>query len=282
MIVLLHVAIAFVAAVVAWAVLRWRSATFAPELLRTNVRGTDVPVILGDALVAGTLAGGALLVIVEAIAGELLMETLAVMVVAIVMWAAGAWDDRKGDERPRGFRGHLEAARHGLLTGGLLKIFAGALSGLVAAWLVYGFEPVGIVMQTGLLVALSANLVNLFDRAPGRAAKVGLLAGIPMVLFGQVAWAASAAPLLGALVFCLGPDLKERAMLGDAGANPLGAILGLGVALSLPEVGRVIAIALLVVLNLASEWVSFSRVIEAAPPLRWLDGLGRKDQLQTK
>jgi hypothetical protein len=32
----------------------------------------------------------------------------------------------------------------------------------------------------------------------------------------------------------------------------------------------------LVVLNLASEFVSYSRVIERTPPLRWLDGLGRR------
>ncbi len=32
---------------------------------------------------------------------------------------------------------------------------------------------------------------------------------------------------------------------------------------------------MLIALNLASEFVSFSRVIERVPPLRWFDQLGR-------
>ena len=282
MIVLIVVALALVAAVAAWAALWWRLRSYPIELLHANVRGVDVPVILGAALVAGSLAGIGLLIVIEVVATEILKETLAVVVVTVLMWAAGAWDDRRGDERPRGFRGHLEAARHGLLTGGVLKFFAGGIAGLLAAWLVYGSEPVGIVAETGLLIALSANLVNLFDRAPGRAAKVSLVAAALLVVLGNAAWAASAVPLLGALVFCIGADLRERAMLGDAGANPLGAVLGLGLALSLGEKGRVIALAALFVLNLASEWVSFSRIIERVAPLRWFDGLGRKDHVASK
>lgn len=273
----------FVAAGASLFVLRWRERQYPPSLVRTNVRGVRVPAILGDALVGGALPGLLFLMVLQ---GRLtrMAETIAVLVVLLVMWAAGAWDDRKGDERPRGFGGHLRAMRERSMTGGMLKVVAGILAGFIAALLLPegGAGHLAHVAETILLVALSANLVNLFDRAPGRAGKVVLLAGLPLAVFGAVQWGVAAAPVLGALAYCLGPDLRERAMLGDAGANPLGAVLGVGLASSLTEPGRFVAIAVLLALNLASEKWSFSRVIETTPPLRWLDGLGRKDELAPK
>jgi hypothetical protein len=65
-------------------------------------------------------------------------------------------------------------------------------------------------------------------------------------------------------------------MLGDAGANPLGAAAGVGLAVALSQGGRIAAIALLLVLNAASEVVSFSRVIERVPWLRFVDRIGRE------
>jgi hypothetical protein len=65
-------------------------------------------------------------------------------------------------------------------------------------------------------------------------------------------------------------------MLGDAGANVLGAALGLGVVLACSpgvRTGVLVAVALL---NLASEWISFTKVINATPPLRAFDRLGRQ------
>jgi UDP-N-acetylmuramyl pentapeptide phosphotransferase/UDP-N-acetylglucosamine-1-phosphate transferase len=133
-----------------------------------------------------------------------------------------------------------------------------------------------------MLVALTANLVNLTDRAPGRAAKVTLMAAVPLMVVGEPLWSIAAAPLIGALLGCFGPDLKERAMLGDAGANPLGAVAGLGILLSLSPWWRWTAIVILLALNLASEKWSFSRVIERVPPLRWLDSVGRLRQAEVR
>jgi hypothetical protein len=64
-------------------------------------------------------------------------------------------------------------------------------------------------------------------------------------------------------------------MLGDAGANPLGGVLGLGLATALDGRGRVVAVLVLVLLNGLSERYSFSRAIERTPVLRQLDLLGR-------
>ena len=154
-----------------------------------------------------------------------------------------------------------------------------------------------------LTIALAANLVNLSDLRPGRALKTyGLLATVGVgaavwatwrVQQAQIAsgvsavtssgsrtWLVAAALCLALLVF--GPvvalwraDLGERAMLGDAGANAMGALAGYLLAANLPLVGVALAAAVLLALNLASEKVSFSGVIERSRALAWLDRLGR-------
>ena len=279
------IVLAVVGAVAARAIFRRRESAHAPELVRINIRGAEVPAILGDAFVGGTLCSLALLLLIQIVLqGPAYRMTLAVAGSLIVMWAAGAWDDRKGDERPRGFKGHIGALRSGTLTGGAVKIVAGAAAGLLVAFVLRGRggSDIAYIAETIALVGLSANLINLLDRAPGRAAKTGFLVLIPLAVLGGLDNWIWATPVLGALVFCLAPDLQERAMLGDAGANPLGAVLGVGMAASLGEPGRLVAIAVLLALNLASERWSFSKAIEATPPLRWIDGLGRKDQVAPK
>ena len=60
--------------------------------------------------------------------------------------------------------------------------------------------------------------------------KVGLLAGAPVLavsLYRETGLGRLAAAPLGAAAALLPEDLGERAMLGDAGANALGALLGL-------------------------------------------------------
>jgi UDP-N-acetylmuramyl pentapeptide phosphotransferase/UDP-N-acetylglucosamine-1-phosphate transferase len=65
-------------------------------------------------------------------------------------------------------------------------------------------------------------------------------------------------------------------MLGDVGANVLGAVIGLGVVIATAPATRTIVLLGVLALNLASEAVSFSRVIDRVPPLRALDRAGRK------
>ncbi|MDP9387991.1 MAG: hypothetical protein M3Q48_08675, partial [Actinomycetota bacterium] len=127
------------------------------------------------------------------------------------------------------------------------------------------------------LVALAANLGNLFDRRPGRTTKVALVAFIVLVA------ATAAAPELGAVAVVVGAgaallpdDLGERVMLGDSGANVLGGALGLGVVLACAPATRTAVLVVVTALNVASEAVSFGRVIDAVPPLRALDRWGRQ------
>ena len=87
------------------------------------------------------------------------------------------------------------------------------------------------------LIAGAANLVNLFDLRPGRAIKVSLLASAALAAAGPQARAERrrASRRRAAL---LPEDLGERAMLGDSGANAIGAMLGVAAASSLPRRAR--------------------------------------------
>jgi hypothetical protein len=129
------------------------------------------------------------------------------------------------------------------------------------------------VINAGL-VAGSANLVNLFDLRPGRAIKVSLLAGLALGFSGPRARAAAAAPT-GAAAALLPEDLGERAMLGDSGANAIGAMLGVAAA-SLPRGSRLVTLGAVAALTAASEKISFTGVIARTPTLNWLDMLGRR------
>lgn len=250
------------------------------RLMRRNYRGLDVPAVLGGPLVIGGLSALVCVAMAGAAGwdpGRVGRVGFAAALGAGVFYVAGSLDDRRGDEADRGFGGHLAALRGGRMTGGVLKIAAGFF---VAALTYALLDPVVDATRPELigavvLVPATANLINLLDRAPGRAGKTALLVAAPLVAFGSAAWTVAAAGCLGALIALLGKDLRERAMLGDAGANPLGAVLGLGLGLSLRGGGLWIALALVVALNVLSEKVSFSRVIEKTPGLRDFDRWGR-------
>jgi hypothetical protein len=259
---------------VAVLVARARLSSPPPALVRTNVAGRAVPAVLGDGVAAGSITG---VVLVAAWADALGFRTATSLALAIaLMWAAGRFDDLRGDERPRGFKGHLAAARAGALTGGLVKVAAGVAAGVSGGIILAGGIDLVFVVEVGLLAALTANLVNLLDRAPGRALKAWFAVSLPLFIFGPVAWAGAAAGMLGAALAVLPADLREKGMLGDAGANALGVALGLGLAVSLNEPARIGAIVALLALNLASERWSFSKAIESVPLLHALDRLGRK------
>ena len=136
-------------------------------------------------------------------------------------------------------------------------------------------SPLDVISVAGC-VALGANLSNLFDLRPGRALKVALIASLPFSL-AQSGGAPILAGVASAAMACLPVDLAERAMLGDTGANPTGALTGLGLAMSTGPRGRWLLLTGMLALTVASEAVSFSRAIRAVAPLRWLDDVGRRE-----
>ena len=114
-----------------------------------------------------------------------------------------------------------------------------------------------------------------FDRAPGRTTKFALLCYVPIAFVcGTGATGVATAVVVGAGLALLPDDLREHLMLGDTGANVLGAVLGLAVVLEAAPATRVVVAIVLLAANLASEFVSFSRVIERVAPLRALRRTG--------
>src|SRR4029078_8164624 len=90
-----------------------------------------------------------------------------------------------------------------------------------------------------VLIALAANLGNLLDRAPGRTIKAAAIAYVPLAfVLGEGAGGVAIAAVMGAAFGLFPDDARERLMLGDAGANVIGAVLGLGVVLGRGEGAR--------------------------------------------
>lgn len=186
----------------------------------------------------------------------------------------GLLDDLAGIGESGGFRGHLRALRSGRLTTGAIKMFGGPTIALaLLGGSLITSDRAGLIRDAAI-ISLLANLANLFDRAPGRAIKFGLVGFAALVASTQRARLAAPALALGAAAGLLPGDLAERFMLGDAGSNVIGAALGYGVVIGVSPGWRWVALAVALMLNLASEWVSFSRVIDAVGPLRWFDRLG--------
>lgn len=282
-------AVAAGAAGLSYAALRQRPPGGDATWSRTNHRGEPVTLLEGPAVAIGGMAGA---LAARGLTGR---ERAAMLVAGTAAAALGGYDDLAGSGSSRGFRGHLGALRRGELTTGAVKLGGIGAAGLAASALLglsgqggpgdqggpsghgRGSRMLGVTdfMINAGLVAGGANLLNLFDLRPGRAIKVALGAGSVLAVTSEHGRTAVAAPL-GSAAALLAEDLGERAMLGDAGANALGALLGTAAATALPRAARVVTLAAVVGLTTASEVVSFTKVIERTAPLRWLDMLGRR------
>ena len=260
-------------ALAARAALAWiRIDPRAGELDRINFRGRTVSLAGGPALVAGATIGAAFGASGPAVAA-------AAVTAGAASGAVGLYDDLVGnrpEQKAKGFAGHLGALREGRVTSGLVKIAGVGAAALAASALLPAGRrrrgTVDVLLGAGV-IAGTANLLNLLDLRPGRALKAGALIGAPLALGrgGGVA-----AGTLGAGAALLKSDLGEEIMLGDAGANALGALLGVALAARTGPAGRAVALAMLAGLTVASEKVSFTKVIQDTPWLRTLDELGRR------
>lgn len=254
----------------------------APALERSNFRGRTVSLAAGPALAvaaATTAAAGA----------GTLPGAAAALTAGLGAGAVGLYDDvvsqRPDQKTAKGFRGHLAALGRGRFTSGLVKVVGVGAAGLAASALLARADQrrrpdarhrltrgVDVLLGAGV-IAGTANLMNLLDLRPGRAVKAGLLLGAPLA-YGQVG--GLAAGPVGAAAALLPDDLDEQVMLGDCGANALGAQLGLALAARTGPLARAGLLVGIAALTAASERVSFTQVIERTPVLRELDALGRR------
>jgi UDP-GlcNAc:undecaprenyl-phosphate GlcNAc-1-phosphate transferase len=244
----------------------------------TNYRGAPIVTAAGIVIPLVLVAFEAAAVLAATMDLQLNDATVAprrmVLVVALGLGFLGLLDDVAGAGESGGFRGHLRSLVRGRFTTGSLKLFGGAAVAVAAVFGPRSDTP-GRLLADAALVALLANLANLFDRAPGRLLKVSGLGFVVLVVAtGAPAELVAVAAAVGAGMALLVPDLREQLMVGDVGANVLGATIGVGLVVATAPATRTVALVVVAAANLASERVSFSAVIDRVGPLRHLDRLG--------
>jgi UDP-GlcNAc:undecaprenyl-phosphate GlcNAc-1-phosphate transferase len=253
---------------------------------RPNFRGRELPFPFGVLTLAAALLALIPLLLVQRLASTQVLsgELLPIAVYALGVLALGLLDDTLG-ERParagaerrgpqRGWRGHGAATLRGELSTGALKA-AGSLGLALLAMSYLGLSNGRWLLAAAVLV-LATNVFNLLDLRPGRATKAFVLLGTGLAIGSadlHPLWELGlfAAPALVAGAY----DLRERVMLGDTGANLLGALAGLWLVLTLSGTGQIVALVLLAGITLYGELRSISALIERTPGLRQLDSLGR-------
>ena len=230
---------------------RWCEDMRRTGLERTNYRGATLAFPLGALLVSVSLIALVPLALLDDMLGR----------------------GHAGDTA-RGWRDHARAVASGQLSTGAIKA-VGSLG--LAAFAVSGTgrELFGYIADLALLL-LATNLFNLLDLRPGRVEKV-----LTLLLAGLCIGAWSVFPLellgvfIGPLLVGAALTLREKAMLGDAGANLAGAIAGVALLVTLSEDARLIALVVVLVLTAYGEFRSISAAIERLPGLRQLDRIGR-------
>jgi UDP-GlcNAc:undecaprenyl-phosphate/decaprenyl-phosphate GlcNAc-1-phosphate transferase len=267
------------------------AALLAPALLRTlaegghrkaNYRGRALPFPFGLLILPAALLALIPLALLQVLASTDVFhpETAPIVVYALGVLGLGLVDDTFGEREPsgrpavRGWRGHGAALLRGELSTGVLKA-AGSLGLALFALSRLGLSDGRWLLAVAVLV-LATNAFNLLDLRPGRATKAFVLLGLGLSIGAgspRQLWSLGlfAAPALVAGVY----DLRERAMLGDTGANLLGALGGLWLVLALSTTGQAIALALLLAITIYGELRSISGFIERTPGLRQLDSFGR-------
>ncbi|MCC6727962.1 MAG: hypothetical protein IT208_01350 [Chthonomonadales bacterium] len=252
-----------------------RRLTSAAGLRRANFRGETIPTALGSAVLLWSVPALAAL---SAIIPQRRDELAAFAWVLCAFGALGLADDRAADRAAKGLHGHVRRlVRDRAVTTGLLKAAGGLATGVLVPWLVLRLDAADVAIDA-LLIALSANALNLLDLRPGRATAAFLLGAAALCATEAAQSALGRVPAILLVAVPVLPvyerDARARAMLGDTGANALGGALGLACALALPwPPARVGVVIMLLALHLAAERWSLSAIIERCALLRALDRL---------
>lgn len=245
--------------------------------VRANWRGTLLPAPAGVLAVAASVLALGPLADLDALAGGGLLPREPVaqaLVLGLGVAFLGLLDDLL-DLPERGWRGHGAALRATGFTTGALKA-AGTLA-LALFALPAGNGPAREHLLAAGVVVAATHAVNLLDTRPGRAVKAWVLLAAGLLAATRELEPLRAIGLLAGPLLVLGShDLRERAMLGDTGANLLGALAGLWLVTVLTPAGELVALVALGLLGVYGELRSLSDLVARVPPLRALDSFGRR------
>jgi len=236
-------------------------------LLKTNFEGKPIAASVGVAIWAAVVPGYLFAAILFPSYRQL---ALTFAMISFAVGLLGLLDDRHGSRSVGGFRGHFSELLRGRITTGAVKALLIPPIAFTAALLILR-QPAVKAILTMAIVALSANALNLLDVRPARACNAWIAGCLALFVISADAplWPLGLA--LGPVLVYWPVDAARRGMLGDVGANLIGAILGLQIATAAPVWARAAAVPLLLLLHVYSERRSLSAAIDASPWLRWLD-----------
>jgi len=199
----------------------------------------------------------------------------AVVYVAVIALTCllGFIDDLLGNSGTKGIKANFKTIGAKRCTTGWIKIILGVITGLIVS--VQSHAEMLVWPLYTMLFALLMNFINLVDLRPGRAMKVSMLVGIILLFmsgFGSV-WIL--VPVMITISIFIGGELREKYMMGDAGSNLLGGILGFYAAQELKVFFAAIVFAILLIIHIYAEYRSISLYIETNKFLKFIDCLGR-------
>lgn len=240
---------------------------FEKNFLKNNYRGEPVLVIGGIIYSISLLFYWLFLFFISSVSR---LDSLIFLLTIIA--SVSLLDDLLGSKEQQGFKGHFKSLFAGRLTTGGLK----AVVALVAAVLVLlDNNFLNLLINLGIIL-LSTNLFNLLDLRPGRSIKYFIFISILILLIYPELYIYYF-PVYFISIFYLPYEMKASVMLGDTGANVLGAVLAYGL-LQTSFILRLISLTIFLLLNLLSEKYSFTEYIATNHFLKWFDNLGRMNK----
>ncbi|WP_455525623.1 glycosyl transferase [Peptostreptococcus stomatis] len=242
------------------------------DMIRANYKGDMIPVGLGLVFIP-TLIINSVILIYSNIVPEKIIMIYMLLFASISMSFVGIIDDSLGNRGVTGLLGHFKALFKGTLTTGAFKALLGGFVGLTIAVTISKSIP-NIIVAT-LVVALSTNMMNLFDLRPGRAIKVYTLLAIIIFIASAKFQREVMMLILPAVLAYFYFDLRALTMMGDAGSNVLGVSLGVFIVSSFGLAVQVVCLIFLVLIHILTEKFSLTKIIENNKFLNYLDRLGR-------
>jgi UDP-GlcNAc:undecaprenyl-phosphate GlcNAc-1-phosphate transferase len=248
--------------------------------LKPNYREEQIPAVTGVVFVAllPFITGLNMIFSINE-----LYDSALFLFIIVGMGFMGLLDDQMGTQHSKGFKGHfLVLIKSKQLTSGSFKAVFGATLALVFS--------IAVALQSKsvwwpwnlfinfLLICLAANMINLFDLRPGRAGKIYLAAFLIILAFSKnlEAYLGLFLPVAAIVLYYLPFDLRAEVMMGDVGANLLGASLGMMMAWMFSDFSKVVALVIMIALQLSAEKVSFTKIIERNVVLKFIDDIGRR------
>lgn len=260
-------------------------------MTRANYKGFQVVTAGGLVLVVSSVAAWAVILAYwgwKQVEKEVLVEGCLLLAGLLSMAFWGWLDDVSLDKEAKGFRGHFGVLlRERKVTSGLWKVWGGGCTAMAVA---YGLtDSFAMWLLAASLLAVSANLLNLFDLRPARAIKVFwliLIVGAVVSLFSlslrnfsQSSVWVWLCPLCVSSFLLFRYDARGEIMLGDTGANALGFAAGFALIRGISWEGQALLLLCFVLLHVLAEFVSFSQIIARVKWLERMDRWGRSAEV---